>query len=86
VKALQNDRARFDLFVLDRQNKPVRQEVVVGPGDAIDGTGWTVVDIRAERADREPYVMLTDSVGRVVRRMRSVDQADSAYKNLRDRI
>lgn len=85
VKALQNGHARFDLFVLDRQNKPVRQEVVAGPGDAIDGTGWTVVDIR-ERAGREPYVMLTDSLGRVVRRMRSLDQADSTYKNLRDRI
>lgn len=86
VKALQNGRARFDLFVLDRQNKPVRQEIVAGPGDAIDGTGWTVVDIRDEHRGREPYVMLMNSLGRVVQRMRSLDQEDSAYKDLRDRI
>ncbi len=86
VKALQSGRARFDLFVLDQKNKPVRQEIVAGPGDAIDGTGWTVVDIRTEHGGRELYVMLTDPLGRVVRRTRSSDEADAQYKNLQNRI
>lgn len=77
---------RFDLFVLDQKNKPVRQEIVAGPGDAIDGTGWTVVDIRTEHGGRELYVMLTDPLGRVVRRTRSSDEADVQYKNLQNRI
>jgi hypothetical protein len=62
---INGDRSTFDVFQM-KDGVMRKVQVTVGPGDAIGGSGWSVVDVRG--AGLKAYSLLMDALGQVVRR------------------
>ena len=73
------EKAEFDVF-LWREGTTKKSKATVSPGDAIGGTGWSLVDARG--SGRRAFALIVDENGDVVRRAPDVDTASERYEDL----